>query len=675
VNLLDSLLQAVSRLEGDALVMHVGEKPYVVTTSASMYAFRGPLDWGQVELSSRVLTTEAVAGMLEQVLPPEQLESLVEFGAIEYELPCAASSDRFTVIAARGGDDVWLELRRTPAALETTDAAGEVSSDTAVSGVATEPREMEQRETSAATDGANVETSAVPPLPATSADGLPAVAETVLKTDAPPMDEDEKIAPDQGRADLTAGLEIVEDEPQTVPTDAEVEELLMAASAITVRQDTAQPASSNDQAEVVADRTADERAETSDPPSEWQPEPERARPDSSERSSPAAEQRLGVVRPIVRQTMTATSPVHVRPTAGTALERVLRIAAARGASTMYLVAQSPPVIRVDGEISVVEAEPALTATDVEGLVREFAAARGSEADPTDEWMADLPEVGRVRCVTFRDDRGPGVIFRMMPPKAIEADQLGLTPEVQALCAQSDGLVLVAGARASGKSFLLSAFVDLINRTRSDHIITIESQIGFVHESRRSFISQREVRAPETTAAALRSAFREDPDVLVIDDIRSSDVASAALEAAESERLVFGAVSAPSAVGAIDRVFEMFSAERRSHVQTALAGALRGVVAQMLLRRIRGGRVAAREILLNTPEVAALILEGKIVHLPAALDNGRRHGMMPLADSFAALVREGTIHAAEAYRKTPDRAALLAALRRDGVDTSFVERLA
>ena len=666
MNLLDSLLQAVSRLEGDALVMHVGEKPYVVTTSASMYAYRGPLDWGQVELSSRVLTTEAVAGMLEHVLPPDQLKSLVEFGAIEYELPHAASSDRFTVIAARGGDDVWLELRRTPAALETTDTAGDVSSDAAV---------IEQRETSAATDGANVETSAEPPLLATSADGLPAVADTALKTDTPPMDEDEQVAPDRAGADQTAGFEIVEDEPQTVPTDAEVEELLMAASAITVRQDTGRPVSSNDRAEVVADRTADERAEPSDPRTELQPEPERAHPDSPERSRPAAEQRLGVVRPIVRQTMSGKSPVHVRPAAGTALERVLRIAAARGASTMYLVAQSPPVIRVDGEISVVEAEPALTATDVEGLVREFAAARGNEADPTDEWMADLPEVGRVRCVTFRDDRGPGVIFRMMPPKAIEADQLGLTPEVQALCAQPDGLVLVAGARASGKSILLSAFVDLINRTRSDHIITIESQIGFVHESRRSFISQREVKAPETTAAALRSAFREDPDVLVIDDIRSSDVASAALEAAESERLVFGAVSAPSAVGAVDRVIEMFPAERRGHIQTAFAGALRGVVAQMLLRRIRGGRVAAREILLNTPEVATLILEGKIVHLPAALDNGRRHGMMPLADSFAALVREGTIHAAEAYRKTPDRAALLAALRRDGVDTSFVERLA
>jgi twitching motility protein PilT len=279
-------------------------------------------------------------------------------------------------------------------------------------------------------------------------------------------------------------------------------------------------------------------------------------------------------------------------------------------------------------------------------------------------------------VTFRDHRGPGVIFRMIPPKAISADQLGISSEVQALCAQPDGLVLVTGARASGKSTLLSAFVDLINRTRSDHVITIESQIGFVHESRKSFVSQREVRGnSETAAGAVRSAFREDPDVLVIEDMRTPEIVSAALEAAESGRLVFGSVSAVSTVAAIDRLIEMFAPDRRSQAQTSLASALRGVVAQTLLRKVKGGRIAAREVLLNTPAVASLILEGKTFQLPVALASGRRHGMMPLADSMAALVREGTVHAAEAYRKAPDREALLAALRRDGVDTSFAERLA
>jgi twitching motility protein PilT len=383
-----------------------------------------------------------------------------------------------------------------------------------------------------------------------------------------------------------------------------------------------------------------------------------------------------VVLPLSRSPIAPEPPIEVRSASGTPVERVLRIAAARGAATVYVVARSQPVIRVDGEISVLEGEPALTADEIERLVMDLAPARARDSAAPGEWVAEVPDVGRVRCVTFRDHRGPGVIFRMIPPKAISADQLGISPEVQALCAQPDGLVVVTGARASGKSTLLSAFVDLINRTRSDHVITIESQIAFVHESRKSFVSQREVRGnSETAASAVRSAFREDPDVLVIEDMRTPEILAAALEAAESGRLVFGSVSAVSTVAAIDRLIEMFPSDRRSQAQTSLASALRGVVAQTLLRKVKGGRIAAREVLLNTPAVASLILEGKTFQLPVALASGRRHGMMPLADSMAALVREGTVHAAEAYRKAPDREALLAALRRDGVDTSFAERLA
>jgi twitching motility protein PilT len=382
------------------------------------------------------------------------------------------------------------------------------------------------------------------------------------------------------------------------------------------------------------------------------------------------------VLPLARPPVGTEPPLEVRPAAGSPLERVLRIASARGAATVYVVAQSQPVIRVDGEISVLDGEPVLTAAEVERLVMDLAPARARDMAAAGEWMADVPDVGRVRCLTFREHRGPGVIFRMIPPKAISADQLGLPPEVQALCAQPDGLVLVTGARASGKSTLLSAFVDVINRTRSDHVITIESQIGFVHESRRSFISQREVRGDaESAAVAVRSAFREDPDVLVIEDMRTPEIVAAALEAAESGRLVFGSVAAPSTVAALERIIEMFPADRRAQAQTSLAGALRGVVAQTLVRKVRGGRTAAREILLNTPAVATLIMEGKTFQLPVALDSGRRHGMMPLAAALAALVREGTVQAAEAYRKATDRDALLAALRREGVDTSFAERLA
>jgi twitching motility protein PilT len=265
---------------------------------------------------------------------------------------------------------------------------------------------------------------------------------------------------------------------------------------------------------------------------------------------------------------------------------------------------------------------------------------------------------------------------MIPPRAISADQLALTPEVQALCQQSDGLVLVAGGRASGKSTLLNAFVDLINRTRSDHVITVESQIGFVHESRKSFISQRETRGDADLAASIvRSGLREDPDVMMIEELKSADLASAALDAAESGRLVLASVPASSTVSALERLIELLPAERRVKGRASLATSLRGVVAQLLLRRSTGGRIAAREILLNTPAVSSLVLEGKLFQLPVALDGGRRLGMIPLTDSLAAHVREGTVNAGEAYRKALDRAALVAALKRDGVDTSFAERMA
>ena len=641
MKLIDSLLDAISRLEGDALIMHVGEKPYVVTSSASMYAYRGPVAWGHVELSSRVLTTDAVVGMLEQLLPPDQRKALDEYGAIEFELPHEHQRpDRFTVVAARGGDDVWLEIRRTVSALPAVD-------DIAPPAVETAPADV--------------------PAPPIADAPAPAVARVVNETPPITSEFEEPAHPAAAIAEEPVPFEIVEEEPQLAPTHDEVDDLLTRTAAALMGGPAVQaPAAAvpSNPAPDAAPEPAPVAAAPAPVPPPPEPEPH------------VEETRHAVVLPISRSPISAEPPPEIRTAAGTPLERILKIAAARGAATVYVVAQSQPVIRVDGEISVLDGEPVFTAAQVERLVMDLAPTRSRDSAAAGEWMADVPDVGRVRCVTFRDHRGPGVIFRMIPPKAISADQLGIAPEVQALCAQPDGLVLVTGTRASGKSTLLSAFVDLINRTRSDHVITLESQIGFVHESRKSFVSQREVRGDSETAAhALRSAFREDPDVLVIEDMRTPEIVSAAFEAAESGRLVFGSVSAPSTVAALDRIIEMFPLDRRAQAQTSLAGALRGVVAQALLRKVRGGRVAAHEILLNTPAVASLILEGKTFQLPVALDSGRRHGMMPLADALASLVRDGTVHAAEAYRKAPDRDALLAALRREGVDTSFAERLA
>jgi twitching motility protein PilT len=855
VKLLDSLLDAIVRLEGDALVMHVGEKPYVVTTSASMNAYRGPLAWGQVELSSRVLTLDAVSSMLAQILPPDQQQALVEFGAIEHEIqPPSGVAERFTVVAARGGEDVWVEVRRKPAEVakaveveeETVEDVVEFAAPSAIEpapaatlteqpAAQAQPQEQAHHEKQEEQDAQAVQ-------PAAHAEPEEPL-ETIVVAIPGQVSEEVPLSEVPDNA-----IQIIDEEPQGVPTEAEVDAMLAATAsalltsglsagpdgdsgvipelapiiiddttsdhlsdmtihdeivemididelpltplvthAAPVPQEDAEPAFelspptavallepepeaaevtyvavgtplfSDDailaaavEVEVVADAgqpamalagappetpTVDAppiavseiihaepvppiadvvrvtgfapagaagghlgmpRDLPQDMPDTLKPVPEPAAierapdvltPPSAETSMDAtpetrhedAREPAGVVVPLARTPIrTEAISVPFTPAEDAALMHTLRAAAARGASTVYVVAQSKPMIRVDGEIGPLESEPVLTAADVERLVIELAPPRrrdALQAGPV-EWLCDVPEIGRVRCLTFKDHRGPGVLFRMFPPRAISADQLGLTAEVQGLCQQSDGLVLVTGARASGKSTLLNAFVDLINRTRSDHVITIETQIGFVHESRRSFISQRETRGDGDLAASLtRAALREDPDVMMVEDLKSAEIVGAALEAAESGRLVLASVPAASTIAALERLIEVFPAERRPKARSALASALRGVVAQVLLRRIKGGQVPAREVLLNTPAVSTILLEGKTFQLPSALESGRRHGMVPLTDSLATHIREGTVQVDEAYRKALDRAALVAHLKREGIDTSFAERLA
>lgn len=357
------------------------------------------------------------------------------------------------------------------------------------------------------------------------------------------------------------------------------------------------------------------------------------------------------------------------------IERLLRLAAARGASALYLTTQARPAVRVDGDIRLLDGEPALSSGDVEAAVLELA-PEGARDKESAEWIRDLQDVGRVRITTFRDYRGPGALLRMIQARATSAEQLGLVREIQALATEPEGLVIVTGPRASGKSTLVSAFVDLINRQRNDYVITLEGQIRLVHESRGSLISQRELRgsASEVVTAA-RAALRENPDVLVIEDLRSPDVLQVALDAAGSGLLVFASVTAASATAALERLVDLCPSDQRRNVRAALAEHLRGVVAQVLLRKAGGGRLAARELVLNTNAVAALVSDGQIAQLPRAIDSGRKLGMAPLNDALVAFVQSGAVDVREAYRKADDKAGLLALLRREGIDTSFVERLA
>jgi twitching motility protein PilT len=357
---------------------------------------------------------------------------------------------------------------------------------------------------------------------------------------------------------------------------------------------------------------------------------------------------------------------------------LLRLAVSRGATALHLGSGARPSVRVDGQIVALEGEPALAAAVVESLLIDLAPEAERDAlrrGESAEWLLDVADVGRFRCHGFRDDRGPGGTFRLIVTRPASADHLGLPKDIQALVGESQGLVLVAGPRSSGKSTLAAALVDLVNRTRADHVITIESQITCVHDSRGCFVSQREVRGSgDAVATAVRAAIRENPDVLVIEDLRSPAVVELALEATERGHFVIATVSAPTATAAIGRLVKWCALERRERVQSMLADGLRVALSQVLVRKTGGGRVAAREVLLNTPAMAALIAEGRLGQIPPAVESGRKQGMVPLNDALTGFVQSGIVDVKDAYRQAVDRPGLLAVLRREGVDTAFAERL-
>jgi twitching motility protein PilT len=551
VQIVDSLISSILQADGDALVMHVGERPTIISAA------------GSSTLTSGALSLTAMADLLRDLLPPDAQQALDEFGAVEAELlpTDAAGAERFTVVAARGGDDIWIEIRRL--------RDGLLPASSATSSVGTVP----------AITGPASESAAPGPTARAQKKGVGA----------------------RGTARVT---------PSGTP----------------------RPATQGD--------------------------------------TPA------VVLPLARSPVRGEAPARPTSPRLEGLDRLLRVAAARGAEALYLFSQSRPSIRVDGELSALDSEPTLAASDIEALLLEVVPDRRQSEAEGKEWIVDVPEVGRIRCVTFRDHRGPGGVFRMIPARAISAEQLGLSREIQALCAEPEGLLLVVGPRSSGKSMLLAAFVDLINRTRGDHVITLENRITVVHEGRSSLVSQREVRGDtEQLLGALRAALRESPDVIVVEDLRGADVVAEALEAAASGHLVIGALAAHSASTALERIVDQAPPERRPQIQALLGESLRGVVAQVLLRKTGGGRIAARELLLNSSSVAQLIADGKLTQLPLAMEGGRRVGMVPLTDALVAFVQSGVVEVREAYRKAPDRAGLLKALKREGIDTSFVERLA
>jgi len=336
------------------------------------------------------------------------------------------------------------------------------------------------------------------------------------------------------------------------------------------------------------------------------------------------------------------------------LDAYFRAMVQQGASDLHLVAGNLPAMRIHGELKKLKAEP-LTDEGLRELLREVAPdavwARFEETGDVD-FAYELEGVARFRANYFLQKFGAAAVFRTIPSQVLTCEDLGLPDAVRRLAYLRKGLVLVTGPTGSGKSTTLAAIIDEANRNRRDNIITIEDPIEFVHQSQGCLVSHREVGThTRSFAAALRAALREDPDIILVGEMRDKETISLAIEAAATGHLVFGTLHTQNAAKTVDRVIEVFSAEEQPQIRSTLADSLKAVVAQNLFRRVdKPGRVAALEVLIVTPAISNLIREGKTYQIPSAIQTGKKHGMQSLETAILALLEQKIISPREAYEK-------------------------
>ena len=327
------------------------------------------------------------------------------------------------------------------------------------------------------------------------------------------------------------------------------------------------------------------------------------------------------------------------------------------ASDLHLSTGSPPLIRVDGDVRKLNI-PAFDAKDVNALVYDIMNDRQRkeyEENLEVDFSFEVPNLARFRVNAFNQNRGPAAVFRTIPSKILSLDDLGCPDIFREISDTPRGLVLVTGPTGSGKSTTLAAMVDYINDSKNDHILTIEDPIEFVHENKLCLINQREVhRDTLSFEAALRSALREDPDVILVGEMRDLETIRLAMTAAETGHLVFGTLHTTSAPKTIDRIIDVFPAAEKSMVRSMLSESLRAVISQTLIKKVGGGRVAAHEIMIGTPAIRNLIREDKIAQMYSAIQTGMSNGMQTMDQCLQNLVNRGMITKASAMEKAVDK---------------------
>ncbi|GMT41594.1 MAG: twitching motility protein PilT [bacterium] len=338
----------------------------------------------------------------------------------------------------------------------------------------------------------------------------------------------------------------------------------------------------------------------------------------------------------------------------------------QGASDLHLVAGKQPVLRIHGDMERIKYKT-LSNDELKAMLYEIAPeekVKEFEESGDIDFGYEIPGLARYRSNFFMQKEGVGAVFREIPSKILTADELGLPPILKKLAMIQKGLVLVTGPTGSGKSTTLAAIIDHANKERKDHILTIEDPIEFVHQSQGCVINHREVGLhTKSFAAALRGALREDPDIILVGEMRDLETIMLALEAAATGHLVFGTLHTQSAAKTVDRVIDVFPANQQAQVRTTLSEALKGVVAQNLFKRAdKKGRCAALEILVVTPAVANLIREGKTFQIPSAIQTGKKYGMVSLDDAILEVLQKGWITSEEAYDKAVEKQRFLQFLK-------------
>ena len=340
------------------------------------------------------------------------------------------------------------------------------------------------------------------------------------------------------------------------------------------------------------------------------------------------------------------------------ITELLAFSAKQGASDLHLSAGLPPMIRVDGDVRRINLPP-MEHKEVHGLIYDIMndkQRKDYEEFLETDFSFEVPGVARFRVNAFNQNRGAGAVFRTIPSKVLTMEDLGMGQVFKDVSSVPRGLVLVTGPTGSGKSTTLAAMIDYINDTRYEHVLTIEDPIEFVHDSKKCLVNQREVhRDTLGFNEALRSALREDPDIILVGELRDLETIRLALTAAETGHLVFGTLHTTSAAKTIDRVVDVFPAEEKSMVRSMLSESLQAVISQTLMKKMGGGRIAAHEIMIGTSAIRNLIREDKIAQMYSAIQTGGSLGMTTLDQCLEKLLKKGLIsrEAARMKAKMPD----------------------